>query len=198
MNPPDLIVIGCSLGGMRALETILAAFPKDFQTPIVVAQHRHRASNDSLPSHFRRATQLCVVDAEDKQWIKPNCVYFAPANYHLLVERGEFNLSTEGAVLYSRPSIDVLFESAADAYRDRLVAVILTGANSDGANGIRRVKSAGGFVIAQDPKTAEAVEMPQSAIDTGRVDRILPLDRIGPYLVELSHPKKSTVKAGRA
>ena len=198
MNPPELIVVGCSLGGMNALETLLAAFPKDFQTPIVVAQHRHRASNEGLPSHFRRSTQLCVVDAEDKQWIKPNCVYFAPANYHLLVERGEFNLSTEGAVLFSRPSVDVLFESAADAYRDRLVAVVLTGANSDGANGVRRVKRAGGFVIAQDPATAEATEMPQAAIDTGRVDRILPLERIGPYLVEISNPKKTAVKAGRA
>ena len=198
MNAPDLIVIGCSLGGMRALEKLLSAFPKDFQTPIVVAQHRHRASNEGLPSHFRRSTKLCVVDAEDKQWIKPNCVYFAPANYHLLVERGEFNLSTEGAVLFSRPSIDVLFESAADAYRDRLVAVVLTGANSDGTNGVRRVKQAGGFVVVQDPATAEAPQMPQSAIDTGRVDRILPLERIGPYLVELSHPKNSNVKAGRA
>ena len=147
---------------------------------------------------MREQMIVCVVDAEDKQWIKPNCIYFAPANYHLLVERGEFNLSTEGAVLFSRPSVDVLFESAADAYRDRLIAVVLTGANSDGANGVRRVNRAGGFVIAQDPATAEATEMPQSAIDTGRVDRILPLERIGPYLVELSNPKKAAVKAGRA
>lgn len=186
MKPPELIVIGCSLGGMQALKVVLQALPADFPVPVAITQHRHKASNEGLPSFLRRVSNLCVIDVEDKQWIKPNCVYLAPADYHLLVERGTFSLSVEAAVAYSRPSIDVLFESAADAYRDRVVGVILTGANADGARGARRIKNSGGFIVVQDPATAEAPTMPQAAIDTARVDRILPLDKIGPFLVELS------------
>jgi len=148
-------------------------------------QHRHRASNEGLPAFLRRQTDLKVVDAEDKQPIKKGFVYLAPANYHLLVERGTLNLSVDEAVAYSRPSIDVLFESAADAYGKTLAAIVLTGANDDGTRGAARIKKRGGFVIAQDPLTAEAPVMPQAAIERVRVDRILPLDRIGPFLVEL-------------
>lgn len=185
----DLIVIGCSLGGMNALQTIFRALPPEFCVPIAVVQHRHKASNEALPEFFRRSTRLSVVDVDDKQWIKPACVYLAPSNYHLLVERGEFSLSTEDAVRHSRPSIDLLFESAADAYGQTLIGVILTGANDDGARGAKRIKEKGGFVVAQDPKTAEAPTMPQAAIDAGAVDRILPLERIGPFLVELCSSK---------
>lgn len=181
----DIIVIGTSLGGMHALQIILGALPADFPLPIAIVQHRYRTSNEALPSFFRRNTQLAVMDAEDKQWMKPGTVYLAPADYHLLVERGELNLSVDGPVAYSRPSIDVLFESAALAYRDRVVAVVLTGANADGALGAAQIKRSGGFVVVQDPKTAEAPAMPQAAIDAVRVDRILPLERIGPFLVEL-------------
>lgn len=181
----ELIVIGCSLGGMQALTTILSSLGPDFSVPIAVVQHRHRRSNENLPDFFRRHTSLCVVDVIDKQWIKPNCVYLAPADYHLLVERGAFSLSVDAAVAHSRPSIDVLFESAADAYADRVIGVVLTGMNDDGARGARRIKHRGGFLIVQDPATAEAPAMPQAAINATRVDRILPLDRIGPFLVEL-------------
>jgi len=183
--PYEIIVVGCSLGGMHALEVILNAMPRDFCIPIAVVQHRHRASNETLPSHFRQFSRLPVVDVDDKQWIRPGTVYLAPANYHLLVERGEFSLSVDEKVRYSRPSIDVLFQSAADAYGDRVIAVVLTGANDDGAEGVRRVKSRGGIVIVQDPATAEAPEMPRAAIAGASVDRILPLDRIGPFLIEL-------------
>ena len=182
--PPELIVIGCSLGGMHALETILCALPRDFETPIAVAQHRHKKSNDRLADFFRRSCKIRVTDADDKQWIQPSTVYFAPADYHLLIEKGEFSLSVDEAVHYSRPSIDVLFESAADAYGAALIGVILTGANDDGAAGARRIKNRGGFMIAQDPKTAEAPAMPAAAIATGAVDQILPLENIGPFLVE--------------
>jgi two-component system chemotaxis response regulator CheB len=181
----DLVVIGCSLGGMHALHTILAALGPDFQVPIAIVQHRHRRSNENLPDFFRRQTHMCVVDVIDKQWIKPNCAYLAPADYHLLVERGAFSLSVDAAVAHSRPSVDVLFESAADAYGERLIGVILTGMNDDGARGARRIKHRGGFLIVEDPATAEAPEMPRAAIQAARVDRILPLDRIGPFLVEL-------------
>jgi len=185
----ELIVIGCSMGGMHALERIFSTLPEGFTVPIVVAQHRYKTSSDALPAYFRRHSKLQVVDATDKQWVQPGHVYMAPADYHLLVDRsgehGELSLSVDAAVAYSRPSIDVLFESAADAYRQSVIGVVLTGANSDGTRGSLRIKQRGGFVIAQDPSTAEAPAMPEAAIAAGRVDRILPLDRIGPFLVEL-------------
>src|SRR5438128_1291879 len=109
----EIVVVGCSLGGMQALEVILNDMPRNFPVPIAVVQHRHRASNETLPSHLRRFSRLPVVDVEDKQWIRPGTVYLAPANYHLLVERGEFSLSVDEKVRYSRPSVDVLFQSAA-------------------------------------------------------------------------------------
>lgn len=185
MRSVQLIVVGCSLGGMHALQVILSALPATFEVPIAAVQHRHKSSNEALPTFLRRATKLKVVDVDDKLWIKGGTVYLAPADYHLLVERGAFNLSVDDRVSYSRPSIDVLFESAADAYRDQVVGVVLTGANNDGARGAKRIKARGGFVVVQEPKTAEAPQMPQAAIDAVRVDRILPLERIGPFLVEL-------------
>jgi two-component system chemotaxis response regulator CheB len=187
--PPELIAIGCSLGGMRALETLLGGLPRGFCVPIVVAQHRHRRSNEGLPEFLRRHTSLEVVDADDKQWIEPGHVYLAPANYHLLVERrgegGELSLSVDEMVRYSRPSIDVLFESAADAYGKHLVGVVLTGANEDGARGAARIKKRGGVVLVQDPQTAEAPAMPRAVIEAVRVDRILRLEEIASHLVEL-------------
>jgi two-component system chemotaxis response regulator CheB len=181
----ELVVIGCSMGGMHALQVIFDVLPKDFPLPIAVVQHRYRTSNEGLPAFLRRHSKLNVVDTVDKEWIRTGTVYLAPANYHLLVERGELSLSVDEAVAYSRPSIDVLFESAADAYPGGVIGVVLTGANADGARGAKRIKQRGGFVIAQDPNTAESPAMPQAAIDATRVDRILPLDRIGPFLVEL-------------
>ena len=181
----ELIVIGCSMGGMHALQQIFEALPQEFCVPIAVVQHRYRTSNEALPAILRRHTKLDVVDTTDKEWIKPGTVYLAPANYHLLVERGELSLSVDEKVEYSRPSIDVLFESAADAYGSGVIGVVLTGANADGARGAKRIKSRGGFVIVQDPGTAESPAMPQAAIAAARVDRILPLERIGPFLVEL-------------
>ena len=180
----ELIVIGCSLGGMYAVEKILCALPADFDTPIAIAQHRHKKSDRGLTEFFRRSCKVRVMDADDKQWIEPGTVYFAPADYHLLVEKGEFSLSVDEQVNNSRPSIDVLFESAADAYGAALIGVVLTGANDDGATGAKRIKSRGGLVVAQDPKTAEAPAMPAAAIATGAVDQILPLEQIGPFLVE--------------
>jgi two-component system, chemotaxis family, protein-glutamate methylesterase/glutaminase len=174
------------MGGMTALETILGSLSKDFPVPIVVVQHRYRTSDGSLPAFFRRHTELAVVDALDKQWIAPGHVYLAPADYHLLVDpEGELSLSVDERVEYSRPSIDVLFESAADAFASGVIGVVLTGANADGAHGAKRIKQRGGFVLVQDPETAESPAMPRAALAATRVDRILPLDRIGPFLVEL-------------
>ncbi|MEA2336528.1 MAG: two-component system, chemotaxis family, protein-glutamate methylesterase/glutaminase [Thermoanaerobaculia bacterium] len=192
---PQLIVIGCSLGGMHALQVILSNLNREFCVPIAVAQHRHKKSNEGLPAYFRRQTDLKVVDAEDKQWIQPGHVYLAPADYHLLVERngtrGELSLSVDEAVRYSRPSIDVLFESAADAYKERVIAIVLTGANDDGSRGAARIKARGGIVIAQDPETAEAPAMPRGTIAAAQVDRILRLEDIAPFLTEVCHPTVS-------
>jgi two-component system chemotaxis response regulator CheB len=185
MQRYELVVIGCSMGGMQALQTILGSLTEDFPLPIAVVQHRYRTSNEGLPSFLRRESPLAVVDALDKQWLRPGTIYLAPADYHLLVERGELSLSVDDRVEYARPSIDVLFESAADAYGPAAIGVVLTGANADGARGARRIKERGGFLLVQDPKTAEAPSMPAAAISATRVDRILPLDRIGPFLVEL-------------
>lgn len=183
--PPQIIVIGCSLGGMQALQMILGGLPKDFCLPIIVAQHRHKRSNEGLPAFLRRHTHMNVVDADDKQWIRNGTIYLAPADYHLLVEKGgELNLSVDDAVRYSRPSIDVLFESAADAYGAAVIAIILTGANDDGTRGAARIKKRGGIVVAQDPKTAESAVMPQAAINAGVVDQILPLDQIASFLLD--------------
>ncbi|HYI13387.1 MAG TPA: chemotaxis protein CheB [Thermoanaerobaculia bacterium] len=181
----EIVVIGCSMGGMHALQAIFKALPKDFPLPIAVVQHRYKTSDEGLPAYFRRNSSLTVVDTTDKEWLKPGTVYLAPANYHLLVERGELSLSVDDAVAYSRPSIDVLFESAAMAYGSGVIGIVLTGANADGARGAAQIKKRGGFVVVQDPATAESPSMPQAAIDATRVDRILPLDRIGPFLVEL-------------
>ena len=130
-----------------------------------------------------------MVDADDKQWIEPSHVYLAPADYHLLVERtgerGELHLSCEDAVRFSRPSIDVLFESAADAYGPQLIGVVLTGSNEDGARGAKRIKELGGLVIVQDPLTAEAPEMPSAVAAAVEVDRVLPLEGIATYLADV-------------
>ena len=182
----ELIVMGASWGGLAALEAVLGALPGGFRTPIAIAQHRavdsgSGALSEMLGRHVGRDDD--VFEASDKDPIEPGRVYLAPPDYHLLVEADGFALSTEAAVQYSRPSIDVLFDSAADAYADRLIAVILTGANEDGAFGIQRVRRRGGLTIAQDPETAERGEMPAAAIATGAVEHVLPLEGIAPMLV---------------
>lgn len=179
---PDVVVIGTSAGGLRALEKVLGKLPADFAVPIVAVQHRSRAS-DAYSDIMRAAVALPVHEAEDKEPMRTPGVYFAPPDYHLLLEPGTFALSTDGPVLFSRPSIDVLFESAADAYGGRVLAVLLTGANHDGSRGLERIRAAGGISIVQDPRTAESAEMPSAAIALGAVDRILPLAEIAGELI---------------
>lgn len=181
-----LVVIGASLGGLAALQEILGALPPDFPMPIAIAQHRHKTSNETLAVVLRRGCALKVKEAEDKQKILPGVVYLAPADYHLQVDGEHLSLSLEGPVLYSRPSIDVLFETAAGCCGSNVVGVILTGANADGAAGARRIKERGGVVIVQDPATAEAPAMPLAAIAATSVDQILPVSGIAPYLMKLT------------
>jgi two-component system chemotaxis response regulator CheB len=187
-----LIAIGASWGGLAALETVLRSLPCEFRTPIAIAQHRAVDSGSgALQELLAHHSGRDVREAGDKDPIEEGRVYVAPADYHLLVEPDGFALSTEGAVHYSRPSIDVLFDSAADVYADRLVAVILTGANDDGAYGIQRVRRRGGLTIAQDPASAERGDMPAAAIATGDVQEVLALDEIGPHLAEVAGDERS-------
>ena len=178
------------MGGLRALQTIFPGLPPDFCVPMAVVQHRHKSSGDGLAALLGRSTELPIVDAEDQQPIEPGVIYLAPADYHLYVERGSFSLSTDAAVSYSRPSIDVLFESAAEAYEGGVIGIVLTGANSDGARGAQKIKKLGGRVIVQDPETAEAPAMPQAAIEATQVDQILRLEQIAPYLVKVCKPAR--------
>jgi two-component system chemotaxis response regulator CheB len=180
-----LVVVGCSLGGMRALEIILRGLGHDFPLPICVVQHRG-ADLEGQQSQLTRLLQLHsalpVVEPGDKDELLGGRVYVAPADYHLLVDEGSMALSVDARVLHARPSIDVLFESAAEAYREGVLAVLLTGASADGTAGAQRVKRRGGTVVAQDPRSCESPVMPQSAITAGVVDRVLPLDEIAPFL----------------
>lgn len=178
----SLVVIGTSWGGLQALMGILAVLPRNFDVPIVIAQHRGPDNVRRMEQILQQQTSLPVCEAQHGDAIVPGAIYVAPADYHLLVEHQTLVMSTQAPVNFSRPSIDLLFESAADAYGDRLIALILTGANNDGSNGVLHVKRRGGMTIAQDPSTAERAEMPQAAIDTGAVNRVLGLDRIGPFL----------------
>ena len=182
----ELIVIGTSWGGLQAIEILLSGLPKDFPLAIAIAQHRQRNAGDLLCNLLQRHSVLPVLEVEDKVAIAPGYVYLAPADYHLLVEPGNFALSIEAPVLYSRPSIDLLFESAADAYTDRAIGVILTGANKDGSQGLATLKRRGGLAIVQEPSEAESSSMPTAAIAATQVDYILPLTKISSCLINLA------------
>lgn len=177
-----LVVIGASLGGLTAIQQIFRALPERTRVPIAVAQHRHRDSGAGLAEVLQQSTHVPVTDAEDSEPILPGRIYLAPPDYHLLVERTCFRLSKEGPVHYSRPSVDVLFESAADAFGPRVVGIVLTGANGDGAAGSARIRQKKGKVLVQDPETAEAPEMPRAAVEAGAASRVLTLEEIAQYL----------------
>lgn len=178
----EIIVIGTSLGGFQALRTILKGLPNDFLLPVVIVQHRDKNSKEPLSLYLQNYCNLEVIEVCDKDKILPGHVYIAPANYHLLIDKDFFSLSTEGPVCYSRPSIDVMFGSAAFIYRNKTVGVILTGANQDGTKGMREIKKYGGLTIAQDPKTAECSVMPESAILSGVIDEVIPLESMSSFL----------------
>jgi two-component system chemotaxis response regulator CheB len=187
----EVVVIGTSLGGLEAVATLLGALPGGFRLPVVIAQHRAVAApgDGDLASMWRRHTALTVGDAEDKAPLVPGHVYIAPADYHLLIEaRGLFALSTEAPVQWARPSIDVLFESAADVYGEAVIGVVLTGASADGSRGIRAIRAAGGCALVQDPAGAECDVMPRAALAATPVNHVLGLREIGRVLGALSGP----------
>lgn len=182
----DLIVIGASWGGLDALTTIVRGLPPDFTVPIAIVQHRGPDAESFLSGLLQEWTGRQVSEPEDKEPIEEGHIYVAPANYHLLVEPGHFSLTTEAPVRYSRPSIDVMFGSAAHAYGERLIGVVLTGANEDGSRGLQCVHEYGGYSIVQDPETSEVATMPVAALR--RVPRAvkLPLTGITSHLVDVA------------
>jgi two-component system, chemotaxis family, protein-glutamate methylesterase/glutaminase len=181
----SVVVVGTSLGGFSALQVLLSGLPREFRPPIVIVQHRGKSDDAGLARILSEMTPLPVLEPNDKDPLEAGCVYLAPADYHLLIERGRVALSTEGPVNYARPSIDVLFESAADAYGGGVIGVILTGSNNDGARGCARIKDRGGVVLVQRPEDAESGIMPAAAIAATRVDQILPLSEISTALCNL-------------
>ncbi len=197
MKEVSIAVVGASWGGLAALSKLVKGLPKEFPIPMAVVQHRSKHADDLLASLLQDLTPLRVVDVEDKEPFEPGTVYVAPANYHLLVDKGHFTLTTDPLVRFSRPSIDVTFISAGDAYPNATVGVILTGANDDGSRGLKHIVDRGGMGIVQDPETAESKTMPAAAARAVPQAEVLPLDAIAPRLVSIasSLTKKTGVPA---
>jgi Chemotaxis response regulator containing a CheY-like receiver domain and a methylesterase domain len=186
LTPPIIVAIGTSWGGLSALSRIVAALPADLPAPVVVVQHRGKDSNNLLADLLQAKSQLQIREAEDKDPLVAGRVYVAPADYHLLVDSDEISLSTEEPVRYSRPSIDVMFDSVAESHGAGAIGVVLTGANEDGARGLARIVALGGRAIVQDPETAEVPIMPTAARKLVPAAEILPLEEIAPRLVKLA------------
>ena len=186
----EAIVIGVSSGGMKAMKIMFSHLPKGFKTPIIIVQHISAHSDSQWIQLLNDTYNVDIKEADEKEKIENGKVYFAPPNYHLLIEKDKtFSLTIDERVNYARPSIDVLFESAAEAYKNKLIGIILTGSNSDGTNGIKRIQECGGLAIVQDPKTAEATYMPISAISAIQPDYILSLEDIIKLLIKLDKQK---------
>lgn len=178
--------MGASAGGVEALLTVFGELPSGFSLPIIVVLHMPEERKSHLAEVFARRVSMPVKEPADKESINPGTLYFAAPGYHLSVEQDRsFSFSCEARLHYSRPSIDYLFESSADTYGSRLLAVLLTGANHDGANGLAQVKAHGGLTVVQDPREARVATMPEAALALHTPDYILPLRGIGRLLAEL-------------
>lgn len=178
------VVIGASAGGLNALTRLLEKLPADYPMPVMIVQHRSKDERGLLEEILQEKCSIRVQQANEKEAISNGVVYVAPPDYHLLVERDmTFSLTADEKVNYSRPSIDVLFETAADVYRSKLIGIVLTGANADGCHGIELIHQYRGMTIAQDPGDAEFPVMPQAAIASGAVDKVLRLDEIKDLLL---------------
>ena len=183
----EAVVIGVSTGGLNALSQILPILPRSYPLSVIIVQHRVNDSDNFLVEYLNKLCDIQVKEALPRSAIEPECVYISPSGYHLLIERDKrFSLSVDPPVSFAIPSIDVLFESAAVAYKDKLIGVILTGANSDGSRGIKKIKESGGLTIVQDPTTAESSTMPAAAIGMVDIDHILPLNEIGSFLEDIN------------
>jgi len=182
----EAIVLGTSAGGLQTLSAILKDLPAEFSLPIIVVQHRSKDQRNLLEEILQYRCKIQIKQADEKEKIKRG-VYIAPADYHLLIESDKtFSLSSDEQVKYSRPSIDVLFESAATVYNDKLVGIILSGASSDGSEGISAIKKSGGFTIAQTPEEALYSLMPKASIETKNIDQIMNLSEIKNFLIKIN------------
>jgi two-component system chemotaxis response regulator CheB len=182
----DIVAIAASAGGLMAISKVLSDLPADFPAAILVVQHLDPRHRSLMADIISRRTQLHVKSAEEGDVISPSTVFIAPPDRHLLVNSdGTLSLTQSELVHFVRPSADLLFESVAASYKDRAIAVVLTGTGSDGSMGVQAIKNMGGTVIVQDEKTAEFFGMPGAAIKTGSVDFTLPLDEIAPALISL-------------
>lgn len=185
----EAIAIGASAGAIEALDKLLPVVPRAARIPVVVVVHLSPNRQSLLPELFAPRCSARVREPEDKEPVSAGTIWFAPSNYHLLIEHEHtFSLSVDEPVRYSRPSIDVLFESAVDAYGKRLCAVVLTGANDDGAHGARAVREAGGLVVVQDPALADAKEMPSAAIAVAKPQLVASLEEIAEFLRHATEP----------
>jgi two-component system, chemotaxis family, protein-glutamate methylesterase/glutaminase len=189
----ELVVIGVSAGGLEAVSTILRGLPAGFALSVVVVQHRSKDST-ALCELLQDASPIPVAEVTDKEAIQRGRVYIAPADYHLLVEPDHFALSCDAPEFFSRPSIDLCFETAAYSFGPRAVGVVLTGANGDGARGLERIVARGGYALVQDPATAEVSIMPAAAIATVPEARVLPLDAIAAHLAGLPGARRAPVE----
>ncbi len=182
----EAVVIGTSAGGLYALTDLLQPITSQFLLPIIVVQHRSKGQRDLLESVLQSKSRIKIKQADEKEKIVGGTVYIAPPDYHLLIERDRtFGLNADAVVQFSRPSIDVLFESAADVYKDKLIGIVMTGSNSDGAAGIGAIRRVEGVTIAQEPAEAQFPLMPDAAIKTGHVDRIMTLKTISSFLLDI-------------
>lgn len=187
----EAIVIGVSSGGLNAMKVIFSLLPKAFKTPIVIVQHIGARSDNLWIQLINDKRKLDIKEADEKEKIENGRIYVAPPNYHLLIERNKtFSFTIDERVNFARPSIDVLFESAAEAYKNKLIGIVLTGASTDGTNGMKRIKEHGGLAIVQDPATAESAYMPASVIAAITVDHILSLEGIVDLLVKTTASKR--------
>lgn len=185
----DVVVVGVSAGGVDLLLDLLPRLDRDFPVPVVVCLHSGAGTTFELAAMLDDRADIRVKEAEDKEPLRPGCVYLAPGGYHLLLEReGVCSLSLDAPVRFARPSVDVLFDSAAHAYRQRAIAIVLSGANDDGAQGVRQVRAAGGTVIVQDPASAAAKDMPRAALATGAPDYVVMPAELPELLVRLCAP----------
>lgn len=193
----SIVAIGTSWGGLMAMSKLLSELPAEFPIPIVIVQHRGKDSDRLLSQLLQDATPLTVCEIEDKDLLEPGKVHIAPADYHVMVERGYLSLTVEEPVRYSRPSIDVMFTSAGDAYGKEAIGIVLTGANEDGSRGLAHIVKRGGKALIQSPKTAEIPIMPEAAVRAVPTAEVLPIPQLSKRLVELSREATNRLVARR-
>lgn len=181
------LVIGGSAGSLDVLIKVLPKLNLDLQFPIIIVVHRKQGTDSLLSELLASKTQLKVKEVEEKEQVMPKTIYIAPSDYHLLIEKDfTFSLDYSEKVNYSRPSIDVTFQSAAEVYTDKLVCLLLSGSNADGVNGLITVANYGGEIVVQDPNSAQVEYMPAQAIEKANIDQVLQIEEIAPYINSLN------------